>query len=208
MDTVGQWPASSDNNFQVCHYPLKHITLCNVYLLPFTESEVCGCARLLLTVLISRFFGCGLPFPAKLEGCRVLDLGSGSGRDCYAFSKLVGQSGHVTGIDMTEELVTAHTSDCLSVGLFRCTVWWFTWSFLRSQHLDSTSSIIKRRLAIRSPMSLLSRVTWRSSLKLAYRMTQWMLYCVFKYQFSFYKIYKWNFKSVTVREKKLWLVPF
>ncbi|XP_034723224.1 arsenite methyltransferase isoform X3 [Etheostoma cragini] len=54
-----------------------------------------------------RFFGCGLPFPAKLEGCRVLDLGSGSGRDCYAFSKLVGQSGHVTGIDMTEELITA-----------------------------------------------------------------------------------------------------
>uniref|UniRef100_A0A3Q0SKY9 Arsenite methyltransferase n=1 Tax=Amphilophus citrinellus TaxID=61819 RepID=A0A3Q0SKY9_AMPCI len=54
-----------------------------------------------------RFFGCGLPFPAKLEGCRVLDLGSGSGRDCYAFSKLVGPNGHVTGIDMTEDLITA-----------------------------------------------------------------------------------------------------
>ncbi|KAG7479746.1 hypothetical protein JOB18_034070 [Solea senegalensis] len=54
-----------------------------------------------------RFFGCGLPFPAKLEGCRVLDLGSGSGRDCYAFSKLVGENGHVTGLDMTEELVNA-----------------------------------------------------------------------------------------------------
>ncbi|XP_061576287.1 arsenite methyltransferase [Cololabis saira] len=57
--------------------------------------------------VIKRFFGCGLPFPAKLEGCRVLDLGSGSGRDCFAFSKLVGPSGHVTGIDMTEELITA-----------------------------------------------------------------------------------------------------
>ncbi|XP_062275379.1 arsenite methyltransferase isoform X1 [Scomber scombrus] len=53
-----------------------------------------------------RFYGCGLPFPAKLEGCKILDLGSGSGRDCYAFSKLVGPNGHVTGIDMTEELVT------------------------------------------------------------------------------------------------------
>ncbi|KAM9359114.1 arsenite methyltransferase [Symphorus nematophorus] len=53
-----------------------------------------------------KFFGCGLPFPAKLEGCRVLDLGSGSGRDCYAFSKLVGPNGHVTGIDMTEQLIT------------------------------------------------------------------------------------------------------
>ncbi|XP_030009043.1 arsenite methyltransferase [Sphaeramia orbicularis] len=52
-----------------------------------------------------RFFGCGLPFPAKLEGCRVLDLGSGSGRDCFAFSKLVGPSGYVTGLDMTEELI-------------------------------------------------------------------------------------------------------
>lgn len=57
--------------------------------------------------VIKRFYGCGLPFPAKLEGCRVLDLGSGSGRDCYAFSKLIGPSGHVTGIDMTEELITA-----------------------------------------------------------------------------------------------------
>ncbi|XP_017288845.3 arsenite methyltransferase isoform X2 [Kryptolebias marmoratus] len=54
-----------------------------------------------------RFFGCGLPFPGKLKGCRLLDLGSGSGRDCFAFSKLVGPSGHVTGIDMTEELVSA-----------------------------------------------------------------------------------------------------
>ncbi|XP_072248631.1 arsenite methyltransferase [Leuresthes tenuis] len=54
-----------------------------------------------------RFFGCGLPFPSKLDGCRVLDLGSGSGRDCYAFSKLVGPTGHVTGIDMTDELITA-----------------------------------------------------------------------------------------------------
>ncbi|XP_029922913.1 arsenite methyltransferase isoform X2 [Myripristis murdjan] len=55
--------------------------------------------------VIRRFFGCGLPVPAKVEGCRVLDLGSGSGRDCYAFSKLVGQKGHVTGIDMAEEMI-------------------------------------------------------------------------------------------------------
>ncbi|XP_041667390.1 arsenite methyltransferase [Cheilinus undulatus] len=55
--------------------------------------------------VLKKFFGCGLPFPAKLEGCKVLDLGSGSGRDCYAFSKLVGPTGHVTGIDMTEELI-------------------------------------------------------------------------------------------------------
>ncbi|KAK7882097.1 hypothetical protein WMY93_028271 [Mugilogobius chulae] len=56
--------------------------------------------------VIKKFFGCGLPFPAKLEGCSVLDLGSGSGRDCFAFSKLVGPKGQVTGIDMTSEMIT------------------------------------------------------------------------------------------------------
>lgn len=53
-----------------------------------------------------KFFGCGLPFSSKLEGCRVLDLGSGSGRDCFAFSKLVGPNGYVIGLDMTEEMIT------------------------------------------------------------------------------------------------------
>ncbi|XP_072547653.1 arsenite methyltransferase [Salminus brasiliensis] len=54
-----------------------------------------------------RFFGCGVVVPEKLKGCSVLDLGSGSGRDCYMLSKLVGEDGHVTGIDMTAELVEA-----------------------------------------------------------------------------------------------------
>lgn len=43
--------------------------------------------------------------PEKLEGMNILDLGSGSGRDCFALSKLVGPKGHVTGIDMTDEQV-------------------------------------------------------------------------------------------------------
>ena len=33
--------------------------------------------------------------------CRVLDLGSGSGRDCYVAAALVGERGSVTGVDMT-----------------------------------------------------------------------------------------------------------
>ncbi|KAG9341404.1 hypothetical protein JZ751_019212, partial [Albula glossodonta] len=45
--------------------------------------------------------------PQKLHGCKVLDLGSGSGRDCYVLSKLVGSSGHVIGVDMTEEQIMA-----------------------------------------------------------------------------------------------------
>ncbi|KAK7487348.1 hypothetical protein BaRGS_00021437, partial [Batillaria attramentaria] len=51
----------------------------------------------------SRYYGCGRVIPEALEGCSVLDLGCGSGRDCYAVSKLVGPSGRVVGIDMTEE---------------------------------------------------------------------------------------------------------
>lgn len=50
-----------------------------------------------------RYYGCGLVVPESLEGCRILDLGSGSGRDCYMLSQLVGENGHVTGIDMTED---------------------------------------------------------------------------------------------------------
>jgi arsenite methyltransferase len=48
-----------------------------------------------------KFYGCGLPFPMKLEGTTVLDLGSGTGRDCFVLSQLVGEKGRVIGIDMT-----------------------------------------------------------------------------------------------------------
>jgi len=50
-----------------------------------------------------KFYGCGAPFPPALEGKTVLDLGCGSGRDSYLLSKLVGPTGRVIGIDMTEE---------------------------------------------------------------------------------------------------------
>lgn len=53
--------------------------------------------------VLSRYYGCGLVCPALLEGCRVLDLGSGTGRDVYALSQLVGSTGEVIGIDMTDE---------------------------------------------------------------------------------------------------------
>lgn len=50
-----------------------------------------------------RFYGCGSPIPPVLEGRTVLDLGSGSGRDAFILSKLVGPPGQVIGVDMTEE---------------------------------------------------------------------------------------------------------
>ena len=50
-----------------------------------------------------KYYGCGLVLPEALEGCRILDLGCGSGRDCFLLAQLVGESGRVFGIDMTEE---------------------------------------------------------------------------------------------------------
>jgi SAM-dependent methyltransferase len=53
--------------------------------------------------VMARYYGCGLVCPPLLEGCRVLDLGCGSGRDVYALAQLVGETGQVVGVDMTEE---------------------------------------------------------------------------------------------------------
>ncbi|VAX10723.1 SAM-dependent methyltransferase SCO3452 (UbiE paralog) [hydrothermal vent metagenome] len=50
-----------------------------------------------------RYYGCGLVMPELLEGMRILDLGSGAGRDCFLLSQLVGEHGYVLGVDMTDE---------------------------------------------------------------------------------------------------------
>ncbi len=50
-----------------------------------------------------RFYGCGSPLPPALDGATVLDLGCGSGRDVYLLSSLVGASGRVIGVDMTQQ---------------------------------------------------------------------------------------------------------
>ncbi|HYQ86564.1 MAG TPA: methyltransferase domain-containing protein, partial [Bacteroidota bacterium] len=51
--------------------------------------------------------GCGTPaaYADMKEGMTVLDLGSGAGIDCFVASRHVGKSGHVIGIDMTEEMI-------------------------------------------------------------------------------------------------------
>lgn len=59
--------------------------------------------------VVEKFYGCGAPLPLGIKGLRVLDLGSGSGRDAYVCSSLVGQDGKVTGIDMTEEQIKVRT---------------------------------------------------------------------------------------------------
>lgn len=51
----------------------------------------------------SRYYGCGLVAPDLLDGAHVLDLGCGTGQDCYVLSALVGEHGRVVGVDMTDE---------------------------------------------------------------------------------------------------------
>ncbi|MBL3598865.1 MAG: methyltransferase domain-containing protein [gamma proteobacterium endosymbiont of Lamellibrachia anaximandri] len=72
-----------------------------------TDAEMPGYLRDALSNIhdevMARYYGCGLVSPQLLEGTRILDLGSGSGRDCYALAQMVGESGYVLGVDMTDE---------------------------------------------------------------------------------------------------------
>ncbi|ORX70518.1 hypothetical protein DL89DRAFT_292180 [Linderina pennispora] len=64
--------------------------------------------RKIPSAVTDKFYGCGNPIPLGITGKSVLDLGSGSGRDCYAAAALVGPEGSVIGVDMTDEqLATA-----------------------------------------------------------------------------------------------------
>ena len=54
-----------------------------------TNCTVATCDR--------RYYGCGTPLPSGITGLRVLDLGCGTGRDCYVAARLVGEDGSVTG---------------------------------------------------------------------------------------------------------------
>ncbi|HWG97381.1 MAG TPA: methyltransferase domain-containing protein [Nitrospira sp.] len=52
-------------------------------------------------------YGCGTPAGLKTVqgGETVLDIGSGGGIDCFEASRLVGPTGHVIGIDMTDTML-------------------------------------------------------------------------------------------------------
>ncbi len=79
---------------------LKTSACCSIDTMPHHLKALL--ARLHPEVL-ARFYGCGSPLPPALTGKTVLDLGCGSGRDCYLLSQLVGSNGRVIGVDMTPE---------------------------------------------------------------------------------------------------------
>lgn len=58
--------------------------------------------------------GCGIPtdFAGINPGDHVLDLGSGAGNDCFVARALVGESGKVTGLDMTEQMIKKARENC------------------------------------------------------------------------------------------------
>ncbi|MHC4617280.1 MAG: methyltransferase domain-containing protein [Planctomycetota bacterium] len=53
----------------------------------------------------NKYYGCGSPVPLCIEGLSILDLGCGTGRDCYVMSRLAGPHGFVYGIDMTQNQI-------------------------------------------------------------------------------------------------------
>ncbi len=62
--------------------------------------------------------GCGIPteFAGLQAGQHVLDLGSGAGNDCFVARAIVGESGKVTGLDFSEEMLTKARSNAQKLG--------------------------------------------------------------------------------------------
>lgn len=55
--------------------------------------------------VIERDYGCGDPSQYVQQGETVLDLGSGTGKIAFIASQVVGESGHVIGVDMTDDML-------------------------------------------------------------------------------------------------------
>lgn len=79
---------------------LKTSACCSIEEVPVYHRDI---LKLINNEILERFYGCGSPVPVALDGCTVLDLGCGTGRDAYLLSKLVGEQGRVIGLDMTDE---------------------------------------------------------------------------------------------------------
>ena len=68
---------------------------------------------------VTNSFGCGNPlaFVEVQEGQTVLDLGSGAGIDVLLAAKIVGPTGSVIGVDMTDEMIAKARDNAAAAGL-------------------------------------------------------------------------------------------
>lgn len=55
--------------------------------------------------VLDRDYGCGDPSQFVRTGETVLDLGSGGGKICFIAAQVVGQTGRVIGVDMTDDML-------------------------------------------------------------------------------------------------------
>jgi arsenite methyltransferase len=55
--------------------------------------------------VLERDYGCGDPSRHLRQGETVLDLGSGTGKICFIAAQVVGPTGRVIGVDMTDEML-------------------------------------------------------------------------------------------------------
>ena len=78
------------------------------------EEEACLCTPVgfdpaLLAVIpdavVERDYGCGDPTRWVRSGDRVLDLGSGSGKNAFICAQVVGPDGHVNRVDRNAEML-------------------------------------------------------------------------------------------------------
>ena len=62
--------------------------------------------------------GCGLPTEYALlkPGDTVVDLGSGAGNDCFVARSVVGETGRVIGIDMTDAMIAKARANTSKMG--------------------------------------------------------------------------------------------
>ena len=78
------------------------------------EQQVCLCTpvgfdpsllKVIPDAVVERDYGCGDPTRWVKQGDRVLDLGSGSGKNAFICSQIVGASGRVTGVDRNADML-------------------------------------------------------------------------------------------------------
>ena len=88
------------------------------------KKEACLCTPVgfdpgLLQVIppevVERDYGCGDPTRWVRTGDRVLDLGSGSGKNAFICAQVVGAAGTVTGVDRNADMLHLSRSAALAV---------------------------------------------------------------------------------------------